>query len=52
MPGELDLDELAARATAAAQSWVPGVVIEVVTGSPGGGPVMGSPPSSPGTLDE
>ena len=36
MPGELDLDELAARATAAAQSWVPGCVIDDVQPLTGG----------------
>jgi aminoglycoside phosphotransferase (APT) family kinase protein len=51
MPGELDLDELAARATAAAQSWVPGCVIDDVQPLTGGassltftGRVVGGPP--------
>src|SRR6478672_6798760 len=51
MPGELDLDELAARATAAAQSWVPGVVIDDVQPLTGGassltftGRVVNGPP--------
>ena len=51
MPGEVDLDELAARATAAAQSWVPGCVIDDVQPLTGGassltftGRVVGGPP--------
>ena len=36
MPGEVDLDELAARATAAAQSWAPGCVIDDVQPLTGG----------------
>lgn len=36
MPGEVDLDDLAARATAAAQSWVPGCTIDDVQALTGG----------------
>jgi aminoglycoside phosphotransferase (APT) family kinase protein len=36
MPGEVDVDDLAARATAAAQSWVPGCVIDDVQPLTGG----------------
>ena len=51
MPGEVDLDELAARATAAAQSWAPGCVVDDVQPLTGGassltftGRVVGGPP--------
>ena len=51
MPGEVDLDELAARATAAAQSWVPGCAIDDIQPLTGGassltftGHVVGGPP--------
>lgn len=36
MPGEVDLDELAARATAAAQSWAPGCTVDDVQPLTGG----------------
>jgi aminoglycoside phosphotransferase (APT) family kinase protein len=36
MPGELDLDDLAARATAAAQGWAPGATIDDVQPLTGG----------------
>ena len=36
MPGEVDVDDLAARATAAAQSWVPGCVVDDVQPLTGG----------------